>query len=59
MIPLDAAGDATSTGTLANISNAATPRHAWQTWAAPVASTTAHVTFRQAIQATDVLALGA
>src|SRR4051812_23035120 len=47
-----------ATGTLANVSNAAAPRTV-ATWATPVASTTAAVTFSQAIQATDVLASGA
>jgi hypothetical protein len=47
-----------ASGTLANVSNAATPRTV-ATWAVPVASTTASVQFSQAIQATDVLASGA
>jgi hypothetical protein len=47
-----------SSGTLANISNAATPRTV-ATWTTPVASTSATMTFSQAIQNGDVLASGA
>ena len=47
-----------ASGTLASVSNAATPRTV-ATWANPVASTTANVLFSQAIQNTDVLVSGA
>jgi hypothetical protein len=47
-----------ASGTLANVSNAATPRTV-ATWTTPIASVVSQVQFSQSIQATDVLVAGA